>query len=133
MSIRRTNNRRAFTLLEMMVVLVIIGLLGGIVAINLVGAAESARADTTRQKMMTIAAAVDGFNVQHGVYPQSMQELVASKLVVADKLVDAWKRDIYYFAPAPGGQHPYVLVSFGKNGQDDGGQGDDIYVFPDSQ
>nr|AQQ75203.1 hypothetical protein [uncultured bacterium] len=134
MSIRRSHRaRRAFTLLELMVVLVIIGLLGGIVAYNLVGTADKAKADATRQKMVTIKAAVDTFYVQNSRYPTQMGELVQAGLVVGEKTRDAWNRDILLAAPAPGGQYPYALISFGKNGESDGGAGDDIYVYPDSQ
>lgn len=132
MSVRRNTARRAFTLLEMMVVLVIIGLLAGVVAINLVGQADNAKAEATRQRMNTIRGAVSQYYIQYSEYPQSLQQLAGLNLVVADKLVDAWNQPLYYMAPAPSGQ-PYVLISFGKNKQDDGGAGDDIYVYPENQ
>ncbi len=87
----------------------------------------------TTERMKTIVAAIDGYYVQNSVYPQSLVQLVQNKTLVQEKLLDAWKREIYYGAPAPDGVHPYYLVSFGKNGQEDGGAGDDIYVYPDTQ
>lgn len=131
MSVRVSSARRAFTLLEMMVVLVIIGLLAGVVAINLVGQADNAKAEATRQKMKTISGAVDQFYVQYSRYPVSLGEMVQLNLVVQDKLKDAWNEPIYYMAPAPNGS-AYVLISFGKNKQEDGGGADDIYVYPDA-
>lgn len=129
---KKRSVRRGFTLLEMMVVLVIIGLLAGVVAINLVGQADSAKATTTRQKMVTIQGAIDGFYVQQSRYPVSLAELVQMNMVVQSKLQDAWKEPIYYMSPAANGS-AYVLISFGKNKQDDGGAGDDIYVYPEAE
>jgi len=129
---KKRNTRRGFTLLEMMVVLVIIGLLAGVVAVNLVGTSDNAKTEATRQKMNTIRGAVDQFYIQQSRYPVSLVELVQLNMVVQERLQDAWKQDIYYSAPAPDGR-PYVLISFGKNKENDGGAGDDIYVYPDAQ
>lgn len=132
MSVRNRTPRRAFTLLEMMVVLVIIGLLAGVVAINLVGQADNAKAEATKQKMITIRGAIDQFYIQYSRYPVNLDEMVQQNLVVRDKLKDAWNEPIYYMAPAPNGG-AYALISFGKNKENDNGGGDDIYVYPEVQ
>ena len=102
---RLTTARRApragFTLLEVMIVLVIIGVLGGIVAFNLVGAAERAKVDSTRQSLKTIAGAMDLYKTTYNAYPSNIDLLVQHNMI--QTTVDSFDQEIDVMAPSPEG------------------------------
>lgn len=121
--------RRGFTLLEVMIVLVIIGVLGGIVAINLVGAADAAKEDTSIEKMRQIRSALSLYRTQFNEYPPSgqLQTLLQQNVVTQSGLLDAWNRPFHYESPA--GDFAFVIVSAGVDGQLE--TEDDLAVFPE--
>lgn len=125
---RNRNNRRrraAFTLLEMMLVVAIMGILMSVAVWNIVGAGDKARIRATEGSMKTIESALKAYKTDKGSFPNSLQALVAAKLM-DDKFKDAWKRDIEYRSPGANGRD-YSLVSAGPDGQI--GTEDDIDVW----
>lgn len=131
---RHRRTARAFTILEVMIVLIIIGLIGSIVAFNVVGAAEKARKQQTEASMKTIQAALKMYNGQYGTYPQGIgvggiNVLVTENLIEADNLSDGWGRDFEYYSPSASGAD-YELVSLGKDGVE---SDDDIIIYPAHQ
>ena len=123
---RRTRN--AFTLLEVMIVLVIIGVLGGIVALNLVGAAEKAKIGSTQTSLKTIAGAMGLYYTTYNSYPDSMDTLSRHNMVT--KLVDSWDRPIELMAPSPDG-FSFEVRSMGPDAQWD--TEDDIVQYPENE
>jgi general secretion pathway protein G len=123
--------RRAFTIVEVMIVLVIIGLIGAIVGINLVGAAQKAREQTTKTTLKNIQAALTLHHGTHGSYPQSAGSLVqlvqTNVLQLAASPVDAWNREILFYSDGVN----YQLISVGADGIED--SADDIVVIPEHQ
>lgn len=113
----RRHTRRAFSLLELMLVLIIIGILGGIAALNLTGAAEKARIRATEASIQTIERGLKEFHFETGVYPtmeEGIQVLVERKIL--DKVpTDGWERQFEYYYPVEGNV-PYEIVSPGKDG-----------------
>lgn len=105
----------AFTLLEMMLVVVIIGLLVGVAVINLAGQSKIAREGTTRDTLKTVQGAVDHYYSTNGQYPASIAVLVPSILQKEPK--DAWKHPLVYYPTPSDTTHPYVLFSSGEDGQ----------------
>lgn len=65
-----------FTLVEIMVVIVILGLLATLVVQNVVGASDEARAQTAKTNCTNIAAAVRLYRAKKGTLPDSLEALV---------------------------------------------------------
>ncbi len=120
----RVVRRRAFTLLEMMLVVVIIGVLATVAVVAVGGRSKTAKVGATKASMKTIDSAIEQFHLEKNRYPSSLQELSPSYLKNVAK--DAWKRDFQYAAPAPSGK-AYDVISFGEDGQLGGG--DDLSVW----
>ena len=66
---------RAFTLVELMVVVAIIGMLAAVVTINLVGQTDKARISRVKADFKVIGDAIDLFKVDNGFYPQQLSDL----------------------------------------------------------
>jgi len=134
---RALRLRRAFTLLEVLMVLVILGLLAGLVVYNLAGVGDKAKVDATQANIGLIEGAIDLFRAQVGRYPNTLQELTEKPedekeakswggpyIKDAEKLKDAWGRDLQYKVPGDYNKETYDLSSSGKDGQE--GNDDDI-------
>lgn len=125
---RRT---RGFTLIEIMVVIVIIGLLVSVVGPNLMSKLGSAKTKTARIQLEDLAAALDLYFLEVGAYPSSQEGLTA--LISQPPNVAKWHgpylrksvlpRDpwgnpfVYEF---PGTHGPYDLRSMGADGKEGG-------------
>jgi general secretion pathway protein G len=132
---RRRRPERGFTLLELLVVLVILGLLAGLVAPQVFSYLGRAKTDTARIQIENIASVLDLYRLDIGRYPtqeQGLEALVERPPGVdswngpyiqrADALIDPWGRPYHYRIP---GRHgPYDLFSLGANGVE-GGTGED--------
>jgi general secretion pathway protein G len=66
-----------FTLIEIMAVVLIIGLLGGIVGVVIFGQVDSARVTTARTQMKQIESALEFYRLDNGRYPTTEQGLRA--------------------------------------------------------
>lgn len=120
--------RPGFSILEVIFVLVIIGIIGSIVGFNLIGMAEKAKIDATKQSMAVIQKGLSSYNLQYSAYPpaQSLQLLVDLKILEKTP-VDAWNRPFEYYAPTT--SFDYELISAGPDGQPQ--TADDINVHPE--
>lgn len=130
----RYGRQAGFTLVELMVVIVIIGLLATIVAINVIPSGDTARVQKAKADIATIEQALEMYRLQFSTYPTTAQGLQA--LVTAPAGVDAsryqkggyikklpddpWNRPYLYAAP---GRHGEADVwTLGADGRD-GGEG----------
>ena len=133
-TLRPSKRERGFTLLELLVVMVIIGLLAGYVGPKLFGQIGKSEAKVAKAQIDALQKALDQYRIDVGHYPNSEQGLAALNTRPADeprwagpymaKAVpqDPWGRDYQYRAP---GQHgEYDLQSYGRDGQP-GGDGED--------
>lgn len=119
MNRRGRGGRRAragFSLLEITLVLVIIGLLMAVAAVNLLGSAERASIKTTKLSMTTIQNSIKDYMLNHaGSAPASLDVLVAEKYLEPDGLEDAWGQKFYYSVQAGNTEQPYQLISNGPD------------------
>ncbi len=121
-----------FTLVELLVVMVILGLLASLVLPNFFGQAAKARVKTTRVQIANLATALDALALDTGRYPSTQEGLEA--LVQAPSGLDmwdgpymkrlpkdAWNRAFNYAGPNTGWD--YEVTSYGADGAP-GGEAD---------
>ncbi|QNN25345.1 type II secretion system major pseudopilin GspG [Planctomycetales bacterium ZRK34] len=109
---------RGFSLVEIMVVVVIIGLLAGAVAIKVGDYVETARSTRTKSDIATIVGAIETYHAQHGVYPTTEQGLDVLPLKTRN---DPWGRPYIY--TIPGREEPFDVMSLGADGREGGTEG----------
>jgi len=135
----RFGDRRGFTLIEIMVVLVILGILAGLIIPRIMGRPEEARRTKARIQIESIETALKLYKLDNGLYPdteQGLQALVEPPSV--GKLAPAWREGGYlekgrvpkdpwgneYVYLCPGIHGDFDLVSYGADGET-GGEGND--------
>ena len=127
------RSQRGFTLIEVMVVVVIIGLLAAIVAPNLIGNIDKAAVTRARGDIRSIETALNLFRLDNFRYPTTDQGLQALVSNPGDALAPNWKpylnsvpsdpwSNTYQYI-SPGQQSPdFDIFSYGADGQQ-GGEG----------
>lgn len=122
--------QKAFTLLEMMVVLLIIALIIGSVAVMVQGIEGNAQTVTTGGKIKAFETALTSYKIANLVYPTQQQGLEAlvtrpssepvprrwSPLMKPEALIDPWGRKIAYRNPGKRNQGGYDVFSLGADG-----------------
>lgn len=135
---RKSKIQKGFTLLELMVVLVIIGVLGALIAPNVLGRADEARVTAAKTDISNIMQALKLYKLDNHRYPtteQGLQALVerpssgptpANWKSYLDKLpADPWKTPYQYLNPGVKGE--VDVMSFGADGKS-GGEGNDADI-----
>ncbi|HWT12858.1 MAG TPA: type II secretion system major pseudopilin GspG [Allosphingosinicella sp.] len=110
-----------FSLVELMVVIVIIGLLATIVIINVMPAADRAAVTKARADIATLEQGIEMYRLDHLRYPtaqEGLQALLAGNYIrrLPD---DPWGNPYRYTAPGPEGR-PFQIASFGADGREGG-------------
>ena len=126
-----TRHTSAFTLVEILLVVTIIGILAALVIPKIAGRSEQARQTAAYTDIHGgIKSALDQFNVDTGMYPKSLQDLITPPSNAKnwhgpylDKLpVDPWGNPSIYYYPGKHSPNSYDLLSAGpdtKEGTDD--------------
>jgi len=127
------RNSRGFTLLELLVVMVIIGLLAGYVGPRYFAQIGKSEVKAARAQLDALGKALDQYRLDTGHYPTSEQGLVtlverpanepkwSGPYLVKAVPADPWGNPYVFIMP---GQHgEYDLLSYGKDGKP-GGEGE---------
>jgi general secretion pathway protein G len=140
---KMSNHSRVqgFTLLEMLVVLVIIGMLAALVGPKLFTRVDSSRVTTATAQIKTFKGTLETMRLDIGRFPTQDEGLqMLTKPPADDKIrarwrgpyldeevpLDPWGNPYQYSLPGSGGQ-PFALYSFGADGKR-GGEGFDADV-----
>jgi len=133
---RQVSKIRGFTLIEIMVVVVIIGLLAAVIVPQVVGQVEKARVSKAQQDIASLETALTMFKLDNFKYPGTDQGLQALVVQPSDPTIrhwkpggyvkrvqkDPWGADYQYVYPGTHGGE-YDLFSLGADGQP-GGEGE---------
>ena len=114
-----------FTLIELILVTVIIGILAGAVTLSFAGRTEQARIQRARADIVAYQDAVELFAIDNNdTYPKGLNELFGGKRNYVRKIQkDPWGRDYVYAVPSKHGA-AFDISSSGKDGI--AGSADDV-------
>jgi general secretion pathway protein G len=122
--------KNGFSLLELLVVILILGILAAFVAPNLIGTGEKAKRDLVCSQMSTTEQALDMFKLDNGMYPdteEGLQALISNpdaekypnyrNTPYIKKLPkDSWQKPLAYLKDENG----FELISFGADRKEGG-------------
>jgi len=115
-----------FTLLELLVVIVIIGLLAGYVAPRYFSQVGKSEVQVARAQIESFEKALDQYRLDNRRYPTSQEGLEAIRPYLKKAVPnDPWGRPYVYRAPGEKGE--FDLISFGRDGKA-GGNGEDADI-----
>lgn len=133
------TQQRGFSLIELMIVLVILGLIMGVVGPQMMKYLGSGKSKTAKIQIENISSSLDMYRLEVGNYPSSSEGLKAlvSKpssargwngpyLKKGNVPVDPWQNEYQYKRPGSNGQ-PYDLISLGADGAA-GGEGENADI-----
>jgi general secretion pathway protein G len=130
---KKNQSLLGFTLTEIMLVVVIIGILAALVIPRIAGSSERARITATQTDINGgIKSAIGNYEVDNGFYPKSLQDLLQQPANAKnwhgpylEKLpIDQWGNPYIYYYPGKHNPTGYDLLSAGPDGKE--GTEDDI-------
>ncbi len=133
----RRTRQRGFTLVELLVVMVILGLLASMVLPNFFGTSNKARIGIAKTQMSALGTALDSYALDTGRYPSTSEGLQAlvdqpsgldmwdGPYIKGGKLPkDPWGAQFEYAGPGDGGGGDYEIVCLGADGRRGGDEND---------
>jgi general secretion pathway protein G len=132
---RNKSRQAGFTLIELMVVIVILGLLAGIILPRFIGESDKAKQQTARMQIAILETALKMYKLDNGSYPTTEQGLKALvEAPTAGTLPknwrkggylekgkvprDPWKNEFIYLCP--GSHSDFDITSLGADGEPGG-------------
>ncbi len=139
----KRRNQKGFTLIEIMVVVIILGLLAGLVLPRILGQEEKAKVEAAKVQIRALEDALDSYKLDNGFYPTTDQGLEAlikkpesgrvplkyrdgGYLKPARIPKDPWGKDFVYLSPGNEGRE-YDIVSYGADNEP-GGEGNNADI-----
>jgi general secretion pathway protein G len=129
MDVGAIKGQKGFSLIELLIVIIILGLLYSIVGPKMFGKADKARIQTAKTQIELIAAAIDTYRLDMGTFPKSLDLLRASDhprwdgpYLPKDIPLDPWGNAYVYRFPGEHGS--YDITSYGQDSKP-GGEGND--------
>jgi general secretion pathway protein G len=138
---RKNRKRKAFTLVELLVVVLIITMLAAFVAPRMFSGIGKTKADLTHAKMAIIENALARFYIDCGRYPDDSEGLEVLVVPPSDieegkwngpylkrsDLLDLWNNPYIYLSEGEYNPGSFDLISLGADGVD-GGEGDNADI-----
>ena len=133
----RRRRERAFTLIELLIVVAILAVLAAVVVPKFTKRSEQARITAARTDIANLEVALDAFEIDTGRYPtteEGIRALVEEPTDVKEwhgpyikrgVPNDPWTKPYVYRCPGQHNTTGYDLYSFGPDGQDGGGDDSD--------
>ena len=114
----RSVGERGFTLIEIMVVVIIIGLLAAVIVPTVLSKVDDARVAKAKQDIQSLEAALSMYYLDNSKYPTSEQGLTALVQQPTDPSIKHWKPGGYLerVSKDPWG-NPYLYVFPGTHGK----------------
>jgi len=131
------KHQRGFSLIELLIVMIILGLLASLVGPRLFGHVDDARVSTAKSQIELLGTALDSYRLDIGRYPTTEQGLDALRrepsgvrnwngpYLNRDIPKDPWGNEYQYKSPGDHGE--YDLWSYGADGEP-GGEGENAEV-----
>ncbi|MBB6542770.1 type II secretion system major pseudopilin GspG [Thalassotalea piscium] len=120
------KKHHGFTMIELLIVIVILGLLASLVAPKFFNQLGTAERGVAAAQMNAFETALDTYRLDMGSYPEKLEELRKSNkprwdgpYLPKDIPLDPWKNPYVYEVPGEDG-NPYKIMSYGADGQPGG-------------
>ena len=110
-----------FTLVELLVVLIILGLIAAFAAPQVIKFVGQSKTKVAKIQIENLGSVLDLYRLEEGRYPsedEGLDVLVGDSIKKADSLIDPWGRPYLYRFPGERGD--YDLYTLGADGQEDG-------------
>jgi len=125
-TVARRRYATGFTLLELLVVIVIIGLLAGYVAPRYFSQVGKSEIQVARAQIDSLEKALDQYRLEKRRYPTAEEGLEAIRPYLKKAVPnDPWDRPYVYRTPGQNGE--FELLSYGRDGKP-GGAGEDADI-----
>ena len=129
---KKTQKRNsAFTLIEMLVVLAIIAILGGVAGLKIIQNIDKAKVTSAKAQISIFCKAIDNYKLHTGIFPDYLEDLMEAPTDVkgwdgpyiegTGIPLDPWDNSYDYFPPDVDGRE-YTVMSYGADGEE-GGEG----------
>jgi general secretion pathway protein G len=141
-------HRRGFTLIEVLVFIILLGLLAGLVGPQILGRVSEAKSQTARTQIEMLSVALDNYRLDNGSYPTTEQGLDALRAAPTREPIprnwrgpylrkevplDPWNRPYVYKSPGEQNKTGFDLLSYGQDGTPAGeGEDEDILSWKGS-
>ncbi|MGD8319599.1 MAG: type II secretion system major pseudopilin GspG [Gemmatimonadota bacterium] len=138
----KSRGAPGFTLVEILVVVIVLGLLAGLVAPRIIGRVSEARSATARTQIEMMSVALDSYRLDNGRYPTTQQGLQALRTrptaeptpmnwkgpyLRREVPMDPWGRPYEYRSPGEQNPQSFDLFTLGLDGAP-GGEGENADI-----